>query len=707
MNFIKLLFKLVIVLVVIVVAAIVIVPMVVDPNDYKDDIVKVVKDETGRDLVIKDSMELSVFPWLGVKLANVSLSKADGFGDGDFAKIGLLNVQVKLLPLLSKQVEVSELVLTDLSVHLQTQKSGKTSWEDLQSKDEKGTSTESENTNATDSADASSPSDIGINIGGVSIKNATLIWDDATKGEHLVINGINLETGALSPGEAFDMSLALSLVREMKNEKLDMDLSLSSSILMNDGFQKIKLSNLAFDVTASGEQVPGGKASISLKAKVDSDLAAGTLSISDMKISGPEINMSGNVAGTGLNTKPSFNGKLKLAETNLKNLLAILGVVVETQDAVVLTKVSADFAFSATDHSIKLNPLTLVLDDSSIKGFINVTDFNGPAINLNLELDEIDVDRYLPPKADVKNTTAVAKATGQTSEKAATGDQFAALKKLKLDSKFTIGKLKVNNLKSQNIVLVAKANNGVINLNPMSAEMYQGKYNGQVMLNVAKSKPETHAKSNLDGIEIGQLLKDLMGEDKLTGKGDVHFDLRVKGIEEVDIKKSLNGTLDFKFNDGAYHGFDIAGLIRQVKGGAASSDKPKTDFAEMSASATIVNGVVTNNDLKAVSPLLRINGKGTVNLPKNTIDYLATTKLVASLEGQGGSSSDKLSGVPIGVKLTGDLTKPDFSMDFSGAVKEKVKEKIEEKKAELKEKLQDKLKGKAGGKLDSVLKSFF
>jgi len=46
-----------------VVAASVILPLVVDPNDFKGEIVKQVKEETGRDLKIAGDLNLSVFPW--------------------------------------------------------------------------------------------------------------------------------------------------------------------------------------------------------------------------------------------------------------------------------------------------------------------------------------------------------------------------------------------------------------------------------------------------------------------------------------------------------------------------------------------------------------------------------------------------------------------------------------------------------------------
>ena len=136
-KLIKWLFGLVALLVVLLVAAVIVLPMVVDPNDYKDQIVDVVKKQTGRDLQISKDLNLSVFPWLGVETGGVTLSNHKDFGDQPFAQIEELGLRVKLVPLLSKQIEVDTLVLKGLNLNLVRNKQGATNWDDLAAKDEK------------------------------------------------------------------------------------------------------------------------------------------------------------------------------------------------------------------------------------------------------------------------------------------------------------------------------------------------------------------------------------------------------------------------------------------------------------------------------------------------------------------------------------------------------------------------------------------
>ncbi len=97
----------------------------------------------------------------------------------------------------------------------------------------------------------------------------------------------------------------------------------------------------------------------------------------------------------------------------------------------------------------------------------------------------------------------------------------------------------------------------------------------------------------------------------------------------------------------------------------------------MGGTAQIKNGVVQNNDLKVQSPdLLNVTGKGSADLPKETLDYTVTV-------GQ----------YPI--IISGPFSNLKYRVDTSALLKGKV----EEKKSEVKEKIEQKLEQKLKGKL--------
>ena len=103
----------------------------VDPNDYKDDIAKAVRDRTGRDLKLDGNLSLSVFPWLAIETGHAELGYRTGFGAGPFIAVQSADVGVKLIPLLRGQFEVRRLRLDGLRVSLIKDQRGHTNWEDL------------------------------------------------------------------------------------------------------------------------------------------------------------------------------------------------------------------------------------------------------------------------------------------------------------------------------------------------------------------------------------------------------------------------------------------------------------------------------------------------------------------------------------------------------------------------------------------------
>ena len=66
------------VLVILVIGAVIAVPLVIEPRDVADELAARVKQQTGRDLVIAGEPQLSLFPWLGVDVSDLTLSQPAG-----------------------------------------------------------------------------------------------------------------------------------------------------------------------------------------------------------------------------------------------------------------------------------------------------------------------------------------------------------------------------------------------------------------------------------------------------------------------------------------------------------------------------------------------------------------------------------------------------------------------------------------------------
>ncbi len=702
----KWLFGLIIFLVLLVVAAAVILPMVVDPNDYKPQIVAAAKDKLGRDLAIEQDLSLTVFPWLGIETGGVRVGNAAGFAEQPFAEIDQLGLKVKLMPLLSQKVEVDTLVVKGLRLNLEKDASGKTNWDDLAGQQEEKPAQAGE----AEKQPAEAPSPVALSVQGIQIEDARISWDDRQAGQKYVLDGVRVVTGALAPGATVPVEAGINFSSSKPAMTLKADLT--ASVSSDADLAVFRISDLLLNLDAAGEGLPAGGAKLTLKANVTADTKADTLNLDQLEISGPAMAASGELAVTAMQTNPAAKGTLRIAETNLKTLASMFASPIETTDPAALTRASGDLGFVYADGALKLDPLKVRLDDSNLTGYLHVLDGAGPVVRTKLDLDQIDLDRYMPPATSAAADGQAAAPAEQTQSKPAQGqeDPFAALRTLDFVGEFKIGKLKVNNARMSNVTTKVVSSKGVLKVDPMSANLYEGSFNGSAVLDASGRQPKLSAKNQLTDIQIGPLLKDVAGEDRLIGRGELHADVRMVGLSEAEIRRSLNGTSRFAFKDGALKGVNIAQVIREgssklgLGGDSPDAGTPgQTDFTEISASLTMTNGVIKNNDLQAKSPLLRIDGKGEVDLPKDSIDYLITTELVKSLEGQGGKGKDDLAGIPIPVRVSGPLSKPSYRPDLEAALSAKAKAQLEEKKQEVTKKVEEKAKEK----LDGVFKGLF
>jgi AsmA protein len=690
--------------VVLVIIAALTLPLIIDPNDYKGQISRIVKEKTGRDLVIGGDIDLSVFPWLALGIKDVRFSNAPGFGNQPFAEVKDAEVGIKLLPLLRKEVEMSTLVLDGLKLSLARNAKGVSNWDDLVA----ATTAPAPETTVEETQAPQTGSALGaLAIGGVKISDAQLLWDDQASGVHYEIPDLDLTVGAIAPGQPVDVRLAAQL--GSTEPPLESKIEVAGIVSLSEDLQQFEVKDLVADVAAQGEALPGGKLQADLSTQVRVDLHSQTLDLSELVLNTLGMRVHGQLAGTGISgDRPEFTGSLRVDEFVPRDVIEQLGIdLPPTSDPAVLGKADMDVSFAAGVDQATLSALKIQLDDSTLDGSAAVKNFTQAAISFDLALDEIDLDRYLPPQTEAVPPTPAEAAAG-----GAGALPVEMLRSLNLDGSMKIGKLKVAQLRSQDILVQVKAKDGVVRVNPARASMYQGSYTGDVQLDVSKAKPRISMNESLKGIQAGPLLKDLTGDDRLRGTADLSAKLTAVGDTPDAMTATLNGDAAFAFTNGAVKGINIVRLIRQAKATLKGKPRPpeegpdETEFSELRGTATVTNGVVRNDDLTAMSPLLRVAGKGSADLPAEKLDYRLNTKIVGSLEGQGGKELDELKGLEIPVRIFGSFSEPQYKVDLAkvleGQAKEQVEKQIDKQQEKLQEKLQDKLGDELGGKLKGL-----
>ena len=165
-------------------------------------------------------------------------------------------------------------------------------------------------------------------------------------------------------------------------------------------------------------------------------------------------------------------------------------------------------------------------------------------------------------------------------------------------------------------------------------QLYDGRGRGAVTLDGRGQAPATTANLMLEGISAQPLLKDALGFEWLEGQSTIAVALAGQGVSEREIVATLNGKVDLATNNGTIDAIDVGKILRGIEqgrfGGLRIAPGEKTPFSELAGTFTIANGIADNQDLRLVSPNMRVTGAGKFDLPARTLDYTVRPK-VASL----------------------------------------------------------------------------
>jgi AsmA protein len=271
------------------------------------------------------------------------------------------------------------------------------------------------------------------------------------------------------------------------------------------------------------------------------------------------------------------------------------------------------------------------------------------------------------------------------------------LRTLNARGQMTVGEAIFAGMTFTKLRLGVNAREGKVRLYPSEAAMYGGQYRGDIGIDATGKVARVTLDEHVSGVNFAPLFKDLFDTQRFSGKGSANIKLAGEGKNSDDLMKTLDGNVDFKVADGALEGADLWYEIRRARAVLKQqavperpSGPPRTPFTALTGTGTMNDGVMKNDDLNVAMQYLKVTGQGTVDLPKNSLDYrLVAAVLKIPREGADTAQMQDMVDAQIPVKVSGALTDPKVRPDLESYVKDEVKKKVEEK---IKDKLGDKLK---------------
>ena len=719
----KITFKIIGILFVLILVAVLALVLTFDANSYKRDIINQAEKHTGRKFSIDGDIQLTIFPWIGLKVEKVILGNAKGFSKSPFAKIDLFEVKVQLLPLLMKELSVDRIRLHGLVASLEVKANGNNNWSGLFQP-----SSEQVQPKIKSLSDNDGVMLAGLAVNGVELIGAAINWSDAQTGTKAKILDLTLKTDVIE----FDEPVAVELSAGILSNKPDIKakINLQGGVKFNRALNIFDVEDFQLSVITHLKALTPKPIILKLATNTHLNLKQGTAH-GDAQVSSVGAVISSTFNVTSLNTQPVINGTISSNTMNGRALAEKFQIklppMVNPQS---LTKISLRSSIQATPTSVHLDNFNLTLDGSLLSGSVYVEDIAQPKVRYSLKLKPIVLDGYLPPPVPVVEPSNTDKVNAAIlGKKKTVADTKISLpldlfRTLDLDGMLDIERASLKNIHVNQIKLPVRVANGVLLMSPVTMNIFDGAIRAKLGLDV-RTVPayiiDIRASHLRAGAVIDPMLVSIMGNENVSLQGAAKFDVKIKtrGSSVLALKKSASGKIKIDMNKTALNGVDVEHYVHNTVADYVRkknipflesfrgeyTPRKKTAFDRFHASFTVSQGKLINKDLILESKKANVTGSGVIDMVAESIDYRPVLDIKVK---NPTSKTDKLKDMPMEFRIYGPFSKLKYELNkkkyyksvenlFKKEARAKIKKKVEavkkKEKKKLEQKLEDKLKG--------------
>jgi uncharacterized protein involved in outer membrane biogenesis len=477
-----------------------------NPNDYKDEIIKLVKDKKERNLHIDGDIKLTYWPKIGADLGKLSISEHQS--DKEFASVNSVKVSLAVMPLLKKELVVDTVYIDGAKANVIKNKDGKFNFDDLLSKEES--------------------SNIKFDIDGVKVTNSEVRYTDEAADAKYNITKLNMKSGHIALAEPVDLDTDFTLTANKPETAAN--INLKGNFLVDPKTKHFKVKGLdshivgdllggtGMDIVASGDvdakpeqkeflvdglklvasgtfsgakqsidlsapaltiekdEVSSKKVTVSLGQEKAGDIFKANMMLADMKgstkalqssgITGDLSAVQGKRTVTGTFSSP-FSGNIQDLIFDIPKLAGNLDI---KDPSLPNGGVKGTFNLGAHTDIIKElanSQFNLVLADTNLKGNVDVTGFKKQNIKFNLNADKLDLNKLLG------KSSASAKSSNKPAD-------MSALKNMTLDGKLNIGSLVYDKYRVSGLNVGIKADGDKLALSGINVKVDDSQIKGNI-----------------------------------------------------------------------------------------------------------------------------------------------------------------------------------------------------------------------------------
>jgi len=245
--------------------------------------------------------------------------------------------------------------------------------------------------------------------------------------------------------------------------------------------------------------------------------------------------------------------------------------------------------------------------------------------------------------------------------------------------------IKANDIVLKNVSTKVQLDKGVIQLSPLSTEIFGGKANGALTADMRPATPLCAVKVKFAGVDANSLLSAVSSmKDTVYGSLAADTNLHFALAQGNDLARTLNGALSFNLTNGLIKNVNILSEVGKIgkllNTGGQDSANGGTALKKFVGTLNIVNGVASTQDLTGELTQGTLTAKGTLNLVSQDVNMHMTAALGSGAASQPAGGGGLLNTVlatgkgalMVPVLVTGNMAHPTVTPDAAEMAKLKL-----------------------------------
>jgi uncharacterized protein involved in outer membrane biogenesis len=571
-------------------------------NSLKPEIIRAVKDDTGRELTLGGDISLKIGFRPALVVKDVSFQNAPWGSQPDLAKIKRFEIKVGLLPLLSRRIEVKRLILIEPEILFETDTSGKSNLA-------------FETTKKQDLAKGKEETKAGGN------------W----KLSALTFNELQIEKGRITyidhELEKTYVATVGTLMATATSSESPVKLKLKGAY--ND--KSFEVAGTLCPLTAFVNPIKAWPVNLAVKTESATLTLDGTLKD---PLARRGIELTFTLKGKDLASFKQFSGE----SLHLRGPFDISGRIADTARNV-----------------YSISNLKIIQDENDLSGSVelNLAE-NRPKVTAALSAQKLDLRPYFQVGPDTEEATKHS-SKGAGKEDKIFSDHLLPLDTLRqadADVKIQAAQVLLPNLPLNSLDMGIVLKDGALTVKPLKVVLGKGSMDGSFHLQSHGKVASLAIVLKINKLDISYLTKELKSTEGIEGNLDADIDLRTQGSSIAGLMGGLNGKtvlvmrkgrVDKKYID-RLGGNLSSSLFRLLNPFPQEAQSTSTSINCFVSGFSIKDGAARTTVLALNTDYMVVVGQGEINLkterlnlslkpvPKEGFGTHATGKLNVSLD---------------------------------------------------------------------------